>query len=126
MSSAELYVPVPVSAAQDLAEMFAKDVVVIVAYDRLHKRTHLTTFGREATDKVLAVTARHVCAEALGQDLGQEAVVHEDFRRDFDPALYKESLDILRTIYRRHDGSPVMVQRVERFLKSVGEGVRRA
>jgi hypothetical protein len=85
------YVPVPVSAARDLAHSFAKDVVVILCYDRKHDLLHTTTYGRDASDKIRAAELGPVLAKAAGgfTPAGQP---FEDFR---DPALRAERYDEL-------------------------------
>lgn len=85
------YFPVPVSSARDIANAFGKQIVVIVAVDRVHGQVHTTTYGKEAFDKIAAAELGQVLAEAAG---GFTPAAHcfEDFRQ---PALHAELVDEL-------------------------------
>jgi len=87
----EGYVPVPVSAARDVAIAFAKDVVVIIAFDYAHEQINTTTYGVKADDKIRAAELGPVLAAAAGAVV-TEANYSEDFRQ---PALRAEKLDEL-------------------------------
>ena len=82
---------VPVAAARDIARSFAKDVVVIVAYDNAHERLHTTTYGRDPLDKVRAADLGEVLAKAAGGDVSR-GEYSEDFRQ---PALRAQRIDEL-------------------------------
>ena len=119
------YIPVPVEAAKHIAKLYQKSIVVIMCYDPVHGLTHTTTYGVSAFDKENAATAGDICAKALGSDLSKRQTF-EDFRDDYDPALFKESMDILGVINRRQGTTPVQLQQIERLLKLFGKGVHRA
>lgn len=79
------YLEVPVSAAMATADQFQKDIVIIAAWTREHDRVHITTFGREPRDKVMAATGGDKIYAALGFDL-EQCVQFEDFRKHHDAA----------------------------------------
>lgn len=83
------YQPVPVAAAEALAHAHDKDIVVILCYDRQHKRSHFTTFGRAAADKAAAARLSDAIAEAASMT----PTVYEDFREPGQAARNKEALD---------------------------------
>ncbi len=39
------YRPIPISAAKEIAQRFAKDQVIVVTWDAVHGREHVTTYG---------------------------------------------------------------------------------
>ncbi len=98
------YVPVPVGAAEHVARQFFKAIVIIAAWDATHDRTHLTTFGVTARDKLYAAMGGDIVAKALlGDGLGNgggdfKTVSFEDFRGEYEPALFKEACDLLRLV----------------------------
>lgn len=73
------YVPVPVSAAQSIAQSYQKSMVIVCAWDPVHDLLHTTTFGVSAIDKAMAADGGRIAARALDADMLQ---VHrfEDFR----------------------------------------------
>lgn len=77
------YQAIPVSVAQQVAEQFDKDWVVILGYDADHNLTHTTTYGRSPTNKIEAARYGTIAAEAIGCDTSKGSY-NEDFRRDFD------------------------------------------
>jgi hypothetical protein len=117
------YLPIPVGVALQIAEQFQKSQVIILAWDPVHQLTHTVTYGVSAFDKENAAAAGQIAAKALGCDLGQRQDF-EDFHRDYDPALYKEAIDLLATISARNGCTGPMVQQAERILKAAGRGVR--
>lgn len=117
------YKQVPVAIAKQIAEQCDKSQVVILAYDPVHMLTHTTTYGVSAFDKENAAAAGELLSKTMGCDLGRK-VEYEDFHRDFDPALFKEALDLLATIRGRNGCNDQMVQQAERILKAAGRGVR--
>lgn len=117
------YISVPVEAAAVIAREFSKSQVVIISLDPLHRLVHTTTFGVSASDKVEAARAGDFLAEQLGLDLAQRNYV-VDFRDEYQPALYREALDLLKLIRNRNGCTPQMVQQAERILNAAGEGVR--
>lgn len=119
------YIPIPVSEAQRISDLYQKSMVVILAYDPAHQMSHATTFGVTADDKVYAAQMADRTVDMMGE-LGRTKTVHEDFRQDFDAGLYKEAVDLLQLLYRRQAVVSPQAQLVERFLKSIGKGVRQA
>lgn len=83
------YIPVPVKAAQAIAEEFAKQAVVILAYDSEHELTHTTTYGTTAFFKENAAAAGELCTKAIGGDLSKTQVF-EDFHKNYDAAKFRE------------------------------------
>lgn len=75
--------PIPVSVARDVGDDHAKDLVVIVAWDRASGRTNVVTWGREPLDKAAAATAGERVAEVLGLVAGEAT---EDYRREGEAA----------------------------------------
>ena len=73
------YKPVPVSAAERIATEFDKRIVVINAWDANHRLMHTTTFGRTASEKLLAASLGESTAEACGAAT-REKIQYEDFR----------------------------------------------
>lgn len=60
------YQPVPVEAARQIGEQFAKQIVVIVAIDLLHDKNHFTTWGKRPPHKDLAAVLAETFSTALG------------------------------------------------------------
>lgn len=79
MPDRQSYVPVPVRAARDIAEKYAKSMVIINAWDPIHEVLHTTTYGRSATDKAMAANGGQIAAKALDADL-REGHEFEDYR----------------------------------------------
>lgn len=101
------YKPVTVDAARQLAEHFEKSIVIISTWDEKHGLLHVTTYGVGARRKLNAATGGEIVEKALGGAEGLELQkVYEDFRRDFDAAALKESLDILSQL----KGGPIELQ----------------
>ena len=71
------YSPVPVEAAAAIAEQYDKTMVMIVANDQRHKRTHVTTYGASPVDKVMIADL----ADQFRRDyLAEPLTTYEDFR----------------------------------------------
>ena len=117
------YIPVPVEAAKHIAEHCKKSMVVILCYDPEHELTHATTYGVSAFDKENAAAVAQICSKAIGSDLAKMQTF-EDFHHDYDPALFKETIELLRAINRRQGMTPPQYQQIERILKSFGEAKR--
>ena len=117
------YEQVPVEAAKQIAEGCAKSQVVILAWDDVHKLTHVTTYGTTAGDKLQAAEAGELLSRALELDRAQRKV-YEDFRSDFDAARLKEAIELLVVICRRGGVTAPILQRAERIVKAQGRGVR--
>lgn len=60
------YKSVPISAAQNIADDFEKDQVIIVCWDKHHGRTHVTTYGRTIDDCRQAANGGNLVKKALG------------------------------------------------------------
>jgi hypothetical protein len=114
------YKPIPVAEAKRLSTDYAKSMVVILAWDPAHQLTHTTTYGVEAFDKENAAAVGVLCSKAIGSDMSKKQDF-EDFHRDYDPALYRESLELLTTIRGRQGCTPQMLQQAERILKAAEE-----
>lgn len=65
----EDYIPVPVADAAAIAKARRKDIVCVVSIDVRHDKTHMTTFGISARDKVAAADLGDKIMRALGCDL---------------------------------------------------------
>lgn len=117
------YAPVPVLVAEAIALQYKKSQVIILAWDAKHKLLHTTTYGVEAFDKESAAAAGEIASKALGSDLSKKKVF-EDFHQDYDPALFKEAIEILRTLSRRQGIVAPFNITVEKFLKRCGHSVR--
>jgi len=117
------YHPVPVSVAVSIAENFQKSMVVILCYDPVHQKTHTTTYGVSAWEKEQAAAVGEICALAVGSDLSRK-VDYEDFHKNYDPALYRESLELLKLIRARNGCTPPMCQQADRILKAAGWALR--
>jgi len=80
------YVEVPVSAAREIAQQFAKDIVIINAWDAVRAAMHTTTYGVTAADKGLAAHGGQLAAQALGADLSRMKIF-SDYRDERIAAL---------------------------------------
>jgi hypothetical protein len=117
------YRPVPVEAAKHVAQVYEKDQVVILAWDRAHETLHTTTYGKTAEDKVSAGGLAVLCNQAAGLD-GEPRTTFEHYKENFDPALLKECLEVLEVISRRQGTTGPQLQQIERILKSRGQALR--
>jgi hypothetical protein len=95
----EDYKPVPVDAARRIANLYEKDLALIVTWDRTHNLTHVTTYGRTVELKEVAASAGERIAKMLGLDPGK-LPPHEDFRFK-DQALAAQELDRLTFLLER-------------------------
>jgi hypothetical protein len=77
--SKKAYKPVPVQAASAVADKYAKDVVVIVCWDKFFNKIHTTTYGRSPDDKEAAARLGEILSTAAGAD-NLKATCFEDFR----------------------------------------------
>ena len=118
------YKQVPVAVAKQIAEQFDKSMVVINAYDPVHKVTATTTYGVSPFDKENAAAAGEITATALGNDLSKKQTF-EDFHDDYNPAIQKAALELMQKLVARNDGgSPWAVQQMEKVLKMAGKNTR--
>lgn len=107
---------IPVEEAKRIAEKFGKTHVVITAYDRREQMTYTATYGVEAQDKVEAARMGEIFAGAAGCDLSK-STMYEDFRKDFQPALFRESVELMRKVVNAHDKELIgALDHIERFL----------
>lgn len=113
------YVPVPVEAAREIAQKFAKDIVVIVATDRAHDQIHTTTYGRSQFDKIHAAELGPVLATAAGGFV-PAAKMFEDFR---DPAERAVKYDALLA---RHDAAIGYLRGLLQQCPNLGADAREA
>lgn len=95
-SSDPAYIPVPVSVAKEIAEKFAKDIIVIVAWYRKHEMTHTTTYGAAAELKDVAASWGEYFAKAVGADVAKTNW-YEDYRAT-EAATYKAKVDKLENL----------------------------
>lgn len=72
------YQPVPVAAAKELADRYAKDLVVVAAGDHAFGKLHFTTWGRSAADKAAAAGLADEVARAVTDVAARQSF--EDFR----------------------------------------------
>ena len=75
------YLPVPVEAAQYIAQKFDKSIVIISAWDPIHGLLHTTTYGVTPADKESAAIGGEIACKALG-GLREASTNFEDFRLD--------------------------------------------
>lgn len=122
-ADAKVYQAIPVIVARMIAEKYAKNQVVILAWDAMHGLTHTTTYGVSAFEKENAAAVGAICTKAIGADLSAKQTF-EDFHDNMDPALYREALELLRLIRNRQGCTGPMLQSAERILKAAGFGVR--
>lgn len=73
-------IPIPVDAAREISRRYARDVVVIVAWERIHNDLHVTTYGKQAIDKLSAATLGEILTKAAGVDPLSGGPPYEDFR----------------------------------------------
>ena len=73
------YKQVPPSAGQEVATKFDKDIVVIVSIDWAHDKTHFTSFGKSAADKLNAAKLSEAVAKAVLENPDPKQWFH-DFR----------------------------------------------
>lgn len=60
------YKDIPIEVAQRIAEEFDKDQVIIVTWDKLHGRTHVTTYGKTLEECHQAAKGGNMIKRALG------------------------------------------------------------
>lgn len=68
------YKSIPVSAAKAIAETYAKQQVIVVAWDAEHGKTHVTTYGDTAETCRQAALGGDKVKEALGWPPDQRSV----------------------------------------------------
>lgn len=60
------YKNIPVKAAKAIAEEYEKNQVILVCWDDVHKRMHVTTYGKTVDECALAAEGGNAVKEALG------------------------------------------------------------
>jgi hypothetical protein len=60
------YKDIPILAAQEIAEKFDKDQVIIVTWDKTYGRTHVTTYGKTLEECKMAADGGNFVKKALG------------------------------------------------------------
>lgn len=116
------YLPVPVFAAEQIATVYHKDIVVIFTIDRAHHLAHYTTFGRAAEDKLHAAGYGDLIAGIISVERLSEVTVFEDFR--LEAAKVKADRDALLAackLFERYYAHGSVVQ-----FEEVREAVRAA
>lgn len=112
MNPAQPYAAIPVDAAANIGHHYRKSAVVILAQDHEHGKTHFTTWGREAKDKLEAAQL----ADAMARILASPGAwtIYEDFRLDagkvkarFD-TLYAASREFLEWLALNPDVEGVL------------------
>ena len=96
------YVPVPVAAAREVAERYAKSVVVITSFDRAHATVHTTTYGVEPADKIAAANLGDKIAQQVCGDGIDRQTRYEDFRH-VDAAKRAQQIEKLTTACKAAD-----------------------
>lgn len=62
----EKYIEVPIVAAKAIAETYGKNQVIIIAWDKGHNITHVTTYGHSVIDSAQAGQGGNKLKKALG------------------------------------------------------------
>jgi hypothetical protein len=98
------YKPIPVLVAQNAAELFEKDMVVILAYDSIYHLTHTTTYGKTPEQKEIAADAGERCAVALGCAIEAKRD-YEDYRHRTagEAAVLREALTTIHSLAQSED-----------------------
>lgn len=60
------YKSIPIKAAKDIAKAYDKDQVIIITWDKIHGRTHVTTYGKTLLDCDQAAQGGNMLKKALG------------------------------------------------------------
>ena len=66
MNKLDGYLPIPISAAEQIANEFQKDQVIIVTWDKVYGMVHVTTFGKDKDDSIQAAQGGNFVKQALG------------------------------------------------------------
>lgn len=118
------YVPIPTTVAREIAEKFAKQVVVILGVDYAQDRTHVTTYGINADHKAVAAAMGLLCFKAVSDKDAVPLEKFEDFRDVMDAALFRECLEIMQKVVARNGATTPQIVRMEEILKSQGMAPR--
>lgn len=60
------YKDIPIEVAKSIAEEFDKNQVIIVTWDKVHGRTHVTTYGKTLEECQQAAKGGNLVKRALG------------------------------------------------------------
>lgn len=60
------YKRIPISAAKLISEKYDKDQVIIVTWDSVHGKTHITTYGKNKEQGKQAADGGQTIAKAIG------------------------------------------------------------
>ncbi len=60
------YKDIPISVAKEIAETFDKNQVIIVTWDKVHGKTHVTTYGKSLEECKQAAIGGNFIKKALG------------------------------------------------------------
>ncbi len=60
------YKGIPITAAKEVAYKYAKSQVIIVTWDAMHGKTHVTTYGRSIKECEQAAAGGNLIKKALG------------------------------------------------------------
>ena len=96
------YKSVPVSAARDIANVFDKNVVVIVSWDSTHNLMHTTTYGKSEMDKIWSASLGEIVTKAAGGDVSQK-LTNEDWRLRTEAGWAIEKDNLLKRIKTLED-----------------------
>ena len=91
------YVPVPVEAARQIAAMYRKCIVIILAVDRAHDKVHTTTYGASPDVKALAAKLGDQATKAIVGCIDARQS-HEDFCTRTQAQWAQEKDELLRII----------------------------
>ncbi len=75
------FLPVPVAAAKAIAERYQKTIVLILAWDPVHGKTNVTTYGENEADRLNAAAFGERVAKEAGLD-SAATKRSEDFRTE--------------------------------------------
>lgn len=110
------YKAIPISAAKEIAEKYEKNQVIIVTWDAVHGKEHVTTYG----------ATKHECQQAArGAQLVQKALRWPPDQIVEVKASKQELQDALREAYNYVANSKAPEELRTRILKLLGypEGV---
>lgn len=105
MTPAENYIPVPVSVAEHIANIYKKSIVIILAHDEKHGFLHTTTFGIDPQNKAWAANGGEIATKALG-GLVDLRTDYQDYRIE----IARKLLTALQTMLDQVDGDARAVQ----------------
>lgn len=87
MSADKEYKPVPVEAAQTIADQYGKSIVIVYSWDAQYGLLHTTTYGLGPQNKAWAAAGGEIGAKALGA-VTELSLYSEDYRLKVAKDLY--------------------------------------